>query len=383
MASVPGARRHLRPGWLEPVIDRFYEAAAHPTLWREALQQLSEAVGAEGSLLLFHEGGGTPRFTCSEGLDASIPTFFAQGWHVHNEAVRRGAAAAMRGEPVQTEWLLFDRDEYRRDPFHTEFLRPHGFAWFAGLFVAQSSRGAVTLSPQRRARDEPFSAGEVELLARLLPHLRRAGQLALAAGGARGEGVLDGFALLDVPAFLLDRTGRVCRMNARAEALLGDGLHLVQGALVARHPSAAGALRRLVQGVTAAGPAHEAEPFGPVPVPCVLGPALLVSGAPLVGAALDAFQQGCAVLTVADPGAGRPRAELLLQRAYGLTRAEAETAGALAAGLDLGEVAARRGVGLETVRSQAKSIGLKTGAHRRGALVALLHRILGSMPDLG
>src|SRR5579875_3121862 len=164
MTSGPETRRRVCPSRIVASIDLLYEAAAHPPRWRDALRQFSEAAGAEGSLLLFHEGA-APRFVCSEGLDAYMSDFFAQEWHVNNESIRRGAAAASRGEPVQTDWLLFDQDEYRRDPFHMEFLRPHGFAWFAGFFVAQSRTGAITLSPQRRMRDEPFSAHEVELLA--------------------------------------------------------------------------------------------------------------------------------------------------------------------------------------------------------------------------
>ena len=170
-------------------------------------------------------------------------------------------------------------------------------------------------------------------------------------------------------------------MNVKANALLGHGLDLVQRRLTTRHPFATAALRRLAFSVTAADPAHEVEPFGPVQVPRPFGQALLVSGVPLVGAARDVFQLGSAVLTVVDPDVSRTRSELVLQRACGLTRAEAETAKALAAGLDLAETAARRGVGLETIRSQAKNIGLKTGAHRRGALVALLNRILALTLD--
>ena len=99
-----------------------------------------------------------------------------------------------------------------------------------------------------------------------------------------------------------------------------------------------------------------------------------------MGTAQDVFSHGAAVLTVFDPGRGHIGAEHVLQQACGLTRAEAATARALADGLDLAEVAARRDVGLETIRSQTKSIGAKTGARGRGKLVALLNRILAATP---
>lgn len=106
--------------------------------------RLSIAAGAEGSLLLFYTIQKPPRFICSEGLDASIEPFFTESWDTRNEAIRRGVEAVRYGRPVQTEWLLFTPEDYRLDSFHQEFLRPHGFAWFAGLFVTQSASATVT-----------------------------------------------------------------------------------------------------------------------------------------------------------------------------------------------------------------------------------------------
>ncbi|MGI4796021.1 MAG: helix-turn-helix transcriptional regulator [Janthinobacterium lividum] len=371
------SRREVRSGALPASIDRFYEAAGNPALWQMALQQFSDATGAEGSLLLFHEAVARPRYLCSAGLAGSIDAFFAAGWHERNAAIQRGRLLAQRGIEVQTEWLLFDAEEYRRDPFHQEFLRPHGFAWFAGVFVAQSASSALTLSPQRRSQDEPFAKSELEAIARMLPHLRRAGSLALAFSESRAVGSLDALACLDLPAFLLDRSGRVCRTNAMASEVLGAGLSLVRGHLATMSPASNAALRGLIHGLITPGSAGLA---GPVSVPRAFGQPLVVSGMPLVGTAQDVFSHGAAVLTVFDPGRGHMGAEHVLQQACGLTRAEAATARALADGLDLAEVAAQRNVGIETIRSQTKSIGAKTGARGRGKLVALLSRILAATP---
>ena len=61
---------------------------------------------------------------------------------------------------------------------------------------------------------------------------------------------------------------------------------------------------------------------------------------------------------------------------FGLTRREARVASALATGLQLQEIAALHGVGMGTVRSQLKSIFVKTGTNRQPELVALLARLL-------
>ena len=381
MAFIP-ARRQVHAQQLASAIARFYEAAVRPELWREALHTFSEAAGAEGSLLLFHGSERQRRFACSEGLDASMPDYLAGDWHIHNEVIRRGVVKAQAGALVQTEWTLFDGDDYRRDLFFNDFLRPHGFGWFAGFFVGQPANGLISLSPQRRLRDDPFTSDETAIVATIVPHVRRAAELAMAWSDARASGSLDTLSLLNVPAFLLDRDGCVRNHNAGADALLGRGLDLVGRRLTVRHaPAVAAALQVLTRRLTGNQQEADAEPLGPVRVPRPSKGTLLLSGVPLTGTARDVFQEATALLTVVDLDRHRFRPEPLIARAFGLTQAEAATAVALADGLDFAEVAARRGIGLETVRSQAKSIGVKTGARKRGALVALLHRVLAATPD--
>jgi DNA-binding CsgD family transcriptional regulator len=71
-----------------------------------------------------------------------------------------------------------------------------------------------------------------------------------------------------------------------------------------------------------------------------------------------------------DRAAGFP--DNIPQRAYGLTPAEARLALALFEGRSLGEFAEGNRVSRETVRSQMKSIFLKTGTRRQAELVSLL-----------
>ena len=368
--------RELRPARLERSLDGLYEVAAHPTRWPEALHELSQAVGAAGALLHFGAPGTASWFLNSEALDESMPAFLRGGWHLGNEMYRRSMVAISRGLEITTEATLFSPGEYMRDPMHMEFLRPHGFGWFAGVSLLQSPTESVALSFQRRHRDEPFSKRELEYVAKALPHMRRATRLASATASARAQGVLDAFSLLGVPTVLLNGGGLIHRMNGDAEALLGGDLNAASGRLVARHPRVTESLARLATGLAAAGSACEREPLAPVRVPRRHGHPLVVHGAPLVGSARDVFQGAKAVLVVVDPDAGRAGAELHLQLACGLTRAEAATAAALAEGLDFPEVAARRGVRIETVRTQAQSVAAKTGVHGRAAQVAFLNRIL-------
>lgn len=74
-----------------------------------------------------------------------------------------------------------------------------------------------------------------------------------------------------------------------------------------------------------------------------------------------------------DSDLGQTLAAMLRSR-FGLSLAEAEIAIAITDGADLRAVAAARGVSIQTVRSQLKSIFRKTGATSQARLVAVILR---------
>ena len=73
------------------------------------------------------------------------------------------------------------------------------------------------------------------------------------------------------------------------------------------------------------------------------------------------------------------RSQRFLQSLYGLTGAEAELVGLLSRGASLEEAADRRGVTLNTARSQLKQAFAKTGTRRQGELVQFVLTGLTSM----
>lgn len=66
-----------------------------------------------------------------------------------------------------------------------------------------------------------------------------------------------------------------------------------------------------------------------------------------------------------------------LERLFSLTRTEAEVTVRLAQGESPEAIASARGVSVETVRGQLRSVFSKTGTHRQGELVCLLGRVAG------
>lgn len=360
----------LQEARLGTVIDRFYEAAARPELWREVLHETSLVLGAEGAVILAYPD---PKLGLiqSEGIDELLDSFMRGGW----DNIRGSRAFTRNPWQLHSEATSFLPEELDRLPFYTDFLGSLGFRWFAGTALAQSNGNSILISIERRARDEAFSGRELTVIEGMLPHLRRASELALRLGLVRGEGMLDAFAMMKCGGVLIDFMGRAIRLNELAQRHIGRGLVLVHGQLMAQHRDANAALQRLIGSVLQPGPAHEAVARRAVAIPRSVGRPLLIHAAPIVGSARDIFQQAKTILMIVDPDEHREPAEPLLRQAFGLTPAETHIALALARGQDLQEIALANGVSPGTVRTQLKAIFAKTRTHRQAELVALLGRM--------
>lgn len=364
----------LRDDRLAAVIDRFYETAARPDLWRVVLAEYADALDADGAVLL--PGPAVP----------SMPDFPDR--LVETGMGRPHAGAELRGTPglslrantraVATGSQIAASRE--RDPiaFNRRYV-DQGQRWFAAIYLVPAERQSILLSAERRRGRAMFSPHEVERIERVIPHLQRAGQMALRLAEARADGTLEAFELMRCGGILLDETGSVLRMNARAQAHLGRGLMVMGRAVFTRHGPTNAALGTLIGSVLRPGPQSEAAVRRPVAIPRQDGSPLVVHAAPLPPVTHDVFQRARAMLMVIDPDEGRPPGGVLMRQAYGLTAAEARLTDALERGLDLGEIARAHGVTVATLRSQLKAVFSKTGTNRQAELVNLLGRLSGGV----
>lgn len=95
------------------------------------------------------------------------------------------------------------------------------------------------------------------------------------------------------------------------------------------------------------------------------------SAAPLHG------KPGLALLRLTATHHLAPNLRCRLERLFGLTRTEAELTVRLAQGESSEAIASARGVSVETVRTQLRTVFRKTGTHRQGELVCLVGRVAG------
>ena len=105
----------LREDRFERVSELFFEAAAVPDVWPDALEALTEAAGATGAVLLpVRPGPLTP--ISSRGIQELIALHVAEGWHPSNPRMRRGLELTTAGwQGLITERDMFGADGPPRD----------------------------------------------------------------------------------------------------------------------------------------------------------------------------------------------------------------------------------------------------------------------------
>ena len=271
--------------------------------------------------------------------------------------------------------LLTER-ERKTSPVYNEFLRrtegQHGFNVRMdgpdALDIGMGFGDAVGTGG--------WSSVDVEIIERLLPHIRQFVRVrhALIRADARGAALT---ALLDntvVGVIYLGRRGVILETNARAREILrrGEGLSDRDGVLSG---TVAADDVRLGKLLADALPGRGRQPSsGSMTVErSLLLPRLVVHVNPLPARALDfGARNAVALVLLVDPGARAAIDADLVAATFRLTRAESQVAAALAEGNTVREIATATFRAESSVRWLVKQIHAKLGISRQADLVRLV-----------
>lgn len=353
---------------------RLYETVLEPERWPEALQAVCAAAGGHHAVALLQQADGQGvRFLEAAGVD---PLYLGQ----FRAAVGGGMSflPLFRGLPRGTalrEAAVMPPEAYRND-FYADTIRPMGghFAVMAMPFATTET--AAVLAVCRPERAGAFDDDALRQVQALLPHAQAALRLRQRLEGAEtiAAQALAALDRLAIGVILVDRDGRPCFVNRRAEAIAGerDGLVLSRDRLGAATGAASQALQRLVgeaaRGNPSARPLHLPRPS--------LRRALMVRAVPLGAAAERRLGDGDlrAMVLVNDPEQPNRLDASLVAQALDLTPREAAVAVLLAEGLDLPAIAGRLGIAVPTARTHLRSAFAKSGTGRQADLVSLVLR---------
>jgi DNA-binding CsgD family transcriptional regulator len=244
-----------------------------------------------------------------------------------------------------------------------------------------SSDDYACISVQRAPKQGHVQQRDIALMARIVPHVRQACEVARRLGEA-GEAHHSLERALDWLAdgvIVIGRDGTVVYANEAAQAISrrGDGVRLRNGAIELAAADARARLGAALAGVVRLRDGDAAAAAGSdFPVPRSAGaPPYLVSVRPLMDRERRYFGEttGIAIVFVRDPSSRNAAAIRVLREIFGLTEAEASLAQALQGGTPLAAYANARGLSLNTVYTHLRRVREKTGCTRMPELIRKLN----------
>lgn len=374
-------RISLDPNDIGAVIGRIYESAVDPQALADVLACIATRFNAHSALFF------TPKLAPPEGglsyihnLDTSAFDEYVAHyidvdiwWHTARAIEVDGETGIVVGEE------LVDRRSFERSEFYNDYLtKVDTYHVIASDTRIQTHAGAIDLSVAFHGspRHKGFGDAHKDLLAALLPHLRRAVCLATELAGPMHGATLaaDTLEALASGAVVLAANGRVLHANTVAESMLAEehGIVVRGGCLRANFPKDDAELQTCLQ--RAAGLAGTPEGSATVVRSIRTGAISIVSVLPIPNhRAVLALNPARILVTIRDPSREPTPRWTLFARHYQLTPAELRICQALARGISVKEYCESESITENTARTHLKSVFSKTDARRQTDLVAIMN----------
>jgi DNA-binding CsgD family transcriptional regulator len=346
----------------DSLVDKIYEAATDPSLWPEAMHGLGRAVDGAHAFILTRRSDSWVGWRSSSEM-GSIAAYLNSSAEQRSQATSRLLAMNRAGFVDALE--VFSAEEYLADPLVTDWAGPAGLHHAAATAIHVPTGDMVLVQVNRKIGEPHFGKDALARLDAFRPHLARAGLLAARWRLERLRAATEALALIGLPAAVLGVDGKVLTANELIQNLRSHVMWLSKDRIAFAHGRANDRLKRALAELSINGgcslPARSASK-APVVVHLI----------PATGTARDLFGGGLSLLAITPLAAPKAPDAAIIRGLFDLTPAEAQVAIAVAEGLTLEEIATRRGVAVETVRTQVKSLFAKTGVGRQSQLASLL-----------
>jgi DNA-binding CsgD family transcriptional regulator len=356
--------------------DRFTEALFEEAAYRELLTDVAQTIGARSVAAgwRFHDGTAAMMIDNAYWSPDQVARYdreFASTdiWSIATFAHWRPGTVVDLND-------LVDDSEYARSEIWNEFFRPLGDdTWRAMSVTAQNDLGLGGITFHRGRGENGFSDAAKRFLARHANDLARLHALrgrvfALERKAAVSTEVLNA---IGRAIFVVTPLGMIVHSNIAGQDLLEttDLLGSRDGLLTAA-PAVMDAQLKDALATVAASSGHQ----------CMTAMVLQgKNGNSISLSIVRGTATGCQpqVIVIADSNVGADQTlEQRLRALYALSPSEASIAVMLTAGLETTAIAEQRGVSIQTVRLQIKTIASKLGCSRQAQIVS----IVSSLPAL-
>lgn len=362
-------------------IEAIYAAAADPSRWPLTLEFIANCFDDVGAILIYGRDDGSFGVIESPSLK-HVSADYAQGWSDRDlRAIRARERGYFFKRDVITDRDLMTDEDMETHPFYADFLRRHGLRYFAAATVSPDPHIEVALSVQRAMGRPEYSDEELAFLERLAPHIETSLRLSihLMDAKAMNSGMGTAMARIGIGVFALDAMGRVVASNAASQALLGDGLNVVNDRLVLTNPAASeeavNAIRNALDGNRIL-VAQETKPILVHRQSANRPLALYVLPIPAQNSGSGFLARARAIVLLMNPTADGIPDPSLIRDVLGVTLGEARIAALVGSGLSPKDAAERLGIAEETARSVLKRVFSKVGVSRQSELAAMMARLV-------
>jgi DNA-binding CsgD family transcriptional regulator len=345
----------------EELIDRIYEAAVEPENWGRVLTDLARTASGEGGAIVTRREdqdrwtGSRVSQNLQRNLEECLRSPLAKDSQTTVRLLAWGKCCFMTDEEG------FTPEEYASDFWTSEWAVKNNVYHAAATPIQVPNGDLVVVQLMKRIGLPGFNRTELDSLDSFRPHLARAGFLAARWRLERVRATAEALDLIGLPAAILDVNGRVLAANSLIQELRNHVRWLPRNEVALTDHSANVLLRNAIRELT--------NPFAPVvrsfPVGRGSVEPVVVHLIPATMSARELFNGGFGILAVTPITAPAAPDTALIQGLFDLTPAEARVAGGIVAGMTIKEMAACHAVGIETVRSQMKSVLSKIGVRRQ------------------
>ncbi|MBW3560061.1 MAG: helix-turn-helix transcriptional regulator [Proteobacteria bacterium] len=354
----------------EDVVKAVQMAAFDSAAWLEATERVTAFCGARvGNLIAGDERGRLTLNTLSNvSQDFVVELGQRAGDPADNPRVRAALTRPLL-DPYTDDEILSPGQRERHDLYEVFDRGDTGFASALVLYRQPGFLAGIAIGSPHHGRDG--CPHDHERLRRCGILIRDAMRIQIALEQRGLEAMATGLDALKLGAFLCRNDGHVLRTTLEGEALLrrADRLCLREGRLSA----AASGYEAQLQSAIRAAVVDQSRVCQTLIITDVDGADAMTIDVSRLPTDAYALAFSPAVLVTARAIGGRTSSGAAAARkAYGLTAAETDVAAALAAGQAPEDIAAARGVSLETIRAQIRSIYGKTGVTRVSKLVRLV-----------
>ncbi len=364
------------------LIEAIYEAPIEPEPWSSFVHACRLKLKSRSALLMFRlplDGGEVTDIADAEWVTQATRRVYYEQYAVFNPIEYEQMQV---GRPY-TFGDFISRDSFRQSSYYRDYCQPMGIEHAAVLFLGEANGLRAWLNLSRDAAAGAYRKSELDLLARMAPHLNRALRIYSALEKRRLETQAFRHAgdSIRLATLLLDETGIIGNLNEAARQLLARNPHVaIRKERLAFSQS--GQQKRFDEKLAALLEGKATNDYDALVVGMQGGMALSILMRRIPRSGVDMRLRNAAIVIYLKESsqAGTALNGDIVATLFGLKPAEAKVASLLADGLSFQQIARAMEVTEETVRTYSKRVFAKTGTSRQAELVKL---VLTSLANLG